>query len=64
MSSQHDFQGLANLFPSVLIQHPETIPDPQPTAPGQDVYFEVLQLHPIQLTLSFMRTERVSSEEK
>jgi vacuolar protein sorting-associated protein 13A/C len=48
----------------VLIQHPEIIPDPQPTPPGQDVYFEVLQLHPIQLTLSFMRTERVSSEEK
>ncbi|KAF8846387.1 vacuolar protein sorting-associated protein 13 [Paxillus ammoniavirescens] len=48
----------------VLIQHPEDIPEPQPTAPGQDVYFEVLQLHPIQLSLSFMRTERVSSEDK
>ncbi|KAF9229286.1 vacuolar protein sorting-associated protein 13 [Gyrodon lividus] len=48
----------------VLIQHPEDIPEPQPIAPGQDVYFEVLQLHPIQLTLSFMRTERVSNEDK
>ena len=55
---------MAHLFPSILIQHPEVIPDPQPTAPGRDVYFEVLQLQPIQLTLSFMRTERVSSEEK
>ncbi|KAG6381178.1 vacuolar protein sorting-associated protein 13 [Boletus reticuloceps] len=48
----------------ILIQHPEIIPDPQPTPPGRDVYFEVLQLHPIQLTLSFMRSERVSSEGK
>ncbi|KAF9241379.1 vacuolar protein sorting-associated protein 13 [Melanogaster broomeanus] len=43
----------------VLIQHPDDIPEPPPTALGQDVYFEVLQLHPIQLILSFMRTERV-----
>lgn len=55
---------MTHLFPSILIQYPEIIPDPQPTPPGRDVYFEVLQLHPIQLTLSFMRTERVSSEEK
>ena len=55
---------VAHSFQSILIQHPEIIPDPQPTAPGQDVYFEVFQLHPIQLILSFMRTERVSSEEK
>ncbi|KAG9314367.1 hypothetical protein JVU11DRAFT_5161 [Chiua virens] len=48
----------------ILVQYPETIPDPRPTAPGRDVYFEILQLQPIQLTLSFMRTERVSSEEK
>lgn len=48
----------------VLIQHPEEIPEPQLSAPGQDVYFEVLELQPIQLSLSFMRTERVSSEEK
>lgn len=49
---------------SVLIQHPEDIPEPQKTAAGQDLYFEVLELQPIRLTLSFMRTERVSSEEK
>ncbi|KAG1730516.1 vacuolar protein sorting-associated protein 13, partial [Suillus paluster] len=48
----------------VLIQHPEEIPEPQLSAAGQDVYFEVLELQPIQLSLSFMRTERVSSEEK
>ncbi|KAH7930968.1 vacuolar protein sorting-associated protein 13 [Leucogyrophana mollusca] len=48
----------------VLIQHPEEIPEPQDTAAGQDLYFEVLELQPIQLSLSFMRTERVSSEDK
>jgi hypothetical protein len=49
---------------SALIQHPEEIPEPQLSASGQDVYFEVLELQPIQLSLSFMRAERVSSEEK
>ncbi|KAG1749982.1 vacuolar protein sorting-associated protein 13 [Suillus paluster] len=48
----------------VLIQHPEDIPEPQISAAGQDVYFELLELQPIQLSLSFMATERVSSEEK
>lgn len=48
----------------ILIQHPEEIPEPQLSAAGQVVYFEVLELQPIQLSLSFMRTERVSSEEK
>jgi vacuolar protein sorting-associated protein 13A/C len=46
------------------MQHPEEIPEPQLSAAGQVVYFEVLELQPIQLSLSFMRTERVSSDEK
>lgn len=50
--------------PSVLIQHPEEIPEPQAVAVGQDLYFEVLELQPIKLSLSFMRTERVNSDEK
>ncbi|KAH7883589.1 vacuolar protein sorting-associated protein 13 [Phlebopus sp. FC_14] len=50
--------------PDILIQQPEDISEPQSTPTGQDVYFEVLELQPIQLTLSFMRTERVSSEDK
>jgi vacuolar protein sorting-associated protein 13A/C len=33
-------------------------------AVGQELYFEVLELQPIKLSLSFMRTERVNSEEK
>ncbi|KAI6047634.1 vacuolar protein sorting-associated protein 13 [Pisolithus marmoratus] len=48
----------------ILIQQPDEIPEPQSTAGGRAVYFELLELQPIQLTLSFTRTERVSSEEK
>lgn len=49
---------------SILIEHGEDIPEPQDTSTGQTLYFEVLELQPIKLSLSFMRTERVSSEEK
>jgi|ERR1700683_177702 vacuolar protein sorting-associated protein 13A/C len=49
---------------SVLLQHPEDIPEPQAVAAGEDLYFEVLELQPIKLSLSFMRTERVNSDEK
>ncbi|KAI6162193.1 vacuolar protein sorting-associated protein 13 [Pisolithus thermaeus] len=48
----------------ILIRYPDEIPEPQSTAAGRAVYFEVLELQPIQLTLSFTRTERISSEEK
>ncbi|KAI0361599.1 vacuolar protein sorting-associated protein 13 [Trametes cingulata] len=48
----------------VLLEYPEDIPEPQATARGQDLYFEVLELQPIKLSISFMRTERVSGEEK
>jgi len=48
----------------VLIEHPNDVPEPKETAPGQHLYFEVLELQPIRLQLSFMRTERISSEEK
>lgn len=56
--------SFADHLVSVLIQHGEDIPEPQETAAGQALYFEVLELQPIKLSLSFMRTERVSSEEK
>ena len=49
---------------SVLLQNIDTIPEPADISTGQDLYFEVLELQPIKLSLSFMRTERVSSEEK
>ncbi|KAJ6604648.1 vacuolar protein sorting-associated protein 13 [Mycena vulgaris] len=50
--------------PDVLIQNEGEILEPKDTAVGEDLYFEVLELQPIKLSLSFMRTERVSAEEK
>jgi hypothetical protein len=34
------------------------IPEPQQADNGQDVYFELLHLQPMQMDISFMRTER------
>ncbi|KAI0073133.1 vacuolar protein sorting-associated protein 13 [Panus rudis PR-1116 ss-1] len=48
----------------VLIQQPEEIVEPEASSEGDDYYFEVLELQPIKLTISFMRTERVNSDEK
>jgi vacuolar protein sorting-associated protein 13A/C len=47
-----------------LIQNPAEIPEPSNVPAGDDFYFERLELHPIKLSLSFMRTERVNSDEK
>ncbi|PCH33647.1 vacuolar protein sorting-associated protein vps13 [Wolfiporia cocos MD-104 SS10] len=44
----------------VLISQPGDIPEPSGVASGADVYFEVLELQPIRLSISFMRTERLS----
>ncbi|CAK5280530.1 unnamed protein product [Mycena citricolor] len=48
----------------VLIQHEGEIEEPKDVQVGEDLYFEVLELQPIKLSLSFMRTERVSAEEQ
>jgi vacuolar protein sorting-associated protein 13A/C len=40
------------------------IPEPRQQQSGQDIYFEVLNIQPMQLDLSFMRTERVNAEDK
>ena len=42
----------------------ETVDVPEPTQEevGQDIYFELLHLQPIQLDLSFVRTERINAE--
>ncbi|KAF8311204.1 hypothetical protein DL93DRAFT_2229838 [Clavulina sp. PMI_390] len=50
--------------PDILIEHPDGIPRAQPIAGGQELYFEVLELQPIRLTISFERAERVNAEEK
>ncbi|KZT02705.1 vacuolar protein sorting-associated protein 13 [Laetiporus sulphureus 93-53] len=47
----------------VLIQHPEEIPEPHEFSDGQDLYFEVLELQPIRLSISFMLTGKVSNED-
>ncbi|KAE8355847.1 hypothetical protein BDV28DRAFT_20786 [Aspergillus coremiiformis] len=39
------------------------IPEPQNEGAGQDVYFELLHLQPMQLDISFMRTEHVNAED-
>ncbi|KEF54971.1 uncharacterized protein A1O9_08623 [Exophiala aquamarina CBS 119918] len=39
------------------------VPEPTLEQQGQDVYFELLHLQPIQLDLSFVRTERINAED-
>ncbi|KAJ9613902.1 Vacuolar protein sorting-associated protein 13 [Cladophialophora chaetospira] len=39
------------------------VPEPTREEQGQDVYFELLHLQPIQLDLSFVRTERINAED-
>ncbi|KAI9460579.1 hypothetical protein BJY52DRAFT_1117906 [Lactarius psammicola] len=48
----------------VLIEQPVDIPEPEDLASENNLYFEVLELQPIRLSLSFERTDRVSGEEK
>lgn len=48
----------------VLIDSMDDIPEPTKVAEGINMYFEVLELQPIKLFMSFMRTERVSSDQK
>ncbi|KAJ5606070.1 hypothetical protein N7510_008851 [Penicillium lagena] len=46
-----------------LCEEDLNIPEPQQEDAGQDVYFELLHLQPMQLDISFMRTERVNVED-
>ena len=39
------------------------IPEPKQEQQGQDVYFELLHLQPMQLDLSFVRTERINADD-
>jgi len=39
------------------------IPEPKQDQAGQDVYFELLHLQPMQIDLSFVRTERINAED-
>lgn len=61
----HNFWPEAKaMLHSILIRNPGEIPEPQNKASGEDLYFEVLELQPIKLSISFMRTERISGEDK
>ncbi|KAI9375312.1 hypothetical protein BJX61DRAFT_494673 [Aspergillus egyptiacus] len=46
-----------------LCEEQLNIPEPTHEGTGQDVYFELLHLQPMQLDISFMRTERVNVED-
>ena len=54
----------ANQPEDVLCDESLDIPEPKQQQAGQDFYFEVLNIQPMQLDLSFMRTERVNAEDK
>ncbi|KAI7621532.1 vacuolar protein sorting-associated protein 13 [Hortaea werneckii] len=47
-----------NLVPDTL-----DVPEPQQEQSGQDIYFELLHLQPMQFDLSFVRTERINAED-
>jgi vacuolar protein sorting-associated protein 13A/C len=48
----------------VLCDDSLDIPEPKAQQQGQDIYFELLNIQPMQLDLSFVRTERVNVEDK
>ena len=39
------------------------VPEPKKEQQGEDVYFELLHIQPMQLDLSFVRTERINAED-
>ncbi|KAF4635598.1 hypothetical protein G7Y89_g2500 [Cudoniella acicularis] len=48
----------------VLCDENLDIPEPTQDQSGQDIYFELLNIQPMQLDLSFVRTDRVNVEDK
>jgi vacuolar protein sorting-associated protein 13A/C len=54
----------AETHEGVLCDDSLDIPEPKAQQQGQDIYFELLNLQPMQLDLSFVRTERVNVEDK
>lgn len=48
----------------VLCDEDLDIPEPKQQQQGQDIYFELLNIQPMQLDLSFVRTDRVNVEDK
>ncbi|BEI82300.1 hypothetical protein CcaverHIS002_0301680 [Cutaneotrichosporon cavernicola] len=48
----------------ILIEYPKGIPEPNMTDQRNDLFFQSLQLQPISLEVSFMRTDRVNVDDK
>lgn len=48
----------------VLCDESLDIPEPTQDQSSQDIYFELLNIQPMQLDLSFVRTDRVNAEDK
>ncbi|RKF58530.1 Vacuolar protein sorting-associated protein 13 [Erysiphe neolycopersici] len=49
---------------SILCDESLDLPEPKQNQSGQDIYFELLNIQPMQLDLSFVRTDRVNVEDK
>lgn len=49
---------------NVLIEYPKDIPEPDMSSEQSDLFFQSLQLQPVSLEISFMRTDRVNVEDK
>lgn len=60
----HLLRHYTNSIYSVLITQTSELIEPEAETGGSELYFEVLELQPIKFSISFMRTERVSSEEQ
>ncbi|KAE8441399.1 hypothetical protein EG329_004988 [Mollisiaceae sp. DMI_Dod_QoI] len=54
----------AETHEGVLCDENLDIPEPSQDQSGQDIYFELLNIQPMQLDLSFVRTDRVNVEDK
>lgn len=54
----------SEIHEGVLCDDNLDIPEPKQEQSGQDMYFELLNIQPMQLDLSFVRTERVNAEDK
>ncbi|KAI9852282.1 MAG: hypothetical protein M1838_001170 [Thelocarpon superellum] len=62
--SRFDGDTAADADQGTLCDEALDLPEPQQDQQGEDMYFELLNIQPAQLDLSFVRTERVNVEDK
>ncbi|ANB14492.1 membrane morphogenesis protein VPS13 [Sugiyamaella lignohabitans] len=48
----------------ILCDESSHIPEPEKESSGEEIYIEVLHIHPAQMDLSFVRTERINVEDR